>query len=122
MPKTKRAGFGAVLAAVSLAVGGIAIGAPATASTNAEVTGDVAARAVLSASGTQTCPAGRHVYVRATLSSPGTLTYYTSRGRIHQAYASFHYWTYPGDGGQTLNWRITSDVNIEEVADGCTTN
>lgn len=72
------------------------------------------------ASGSQYCPPGQALYLRATLGSPGTLTYYAERGALRIANGSFHFWTYPGTGGGTVNWRIEATTNIDEVSNGCT--
>lgn len=83
----------AVVAAVSLAAGGLSMAAPATASTNApsaQQAGVLTPYAGYSASGTRTCPTGEKLYVRVTLSTTGTVEFFTSRGRIHQSYANFH--------------------------------
>lgn len=98
---------------ISLTLSGIAGASPAVAETSS-------ARAVYAASGSITCPAGKYAYVHVYVYTPGTVTFSTSRGRLHSSYGTDHTYVYPGNQGNTLNWRVSSSSNIGTVTDNCT--
>lgn len=113
MTDRKRSSTAAVLATISLLVGGVAHASPVAAA-------PVTPAAVTSASGSLFCPAGTELYVRTTLAFRGTLKYYNGSRLVHTAEGNFHFWTYPNSGGKTTSWRVQANTNIDEVGDGCT--
>lgn len=112
MISMKKRRLAAIVTAATLALGGgVVAAAPAVAVT-------VSPMAVYTAGGSIVCPAGRDAYIRVTLNSPGTVTFYASRSRITTTYGNFHYETVRSTG-KTIDWRIQSDTSIGQVSDGC---
>ena len=112
MFSNKRAGVAALLTAASLVLGGTVMASPATATM-------ISPMAVYAASGQINCPTGQKAYVSVTLNQQGTVTFFTTRGRIHQSTGNFHWYAYPNTQGGLLKWRVEADRPIGQVSDGC---
>lgn len=79
----------------------------------------VAAEAAqFSASGSQSCPAGQHVYVRVDLIASGDVTFSGGSRPFVSKSATYHIQHYHGQ--RVVSWSVRSTSGIATVGDGCT--